>query len=158
MNHKPIETEKIHECPYGTVRDEAHMACAKLQQVTGLGAAMLLDACQAHLDAGGWDVPVEQVPVLAARITAHLTTRIIGGDAPEFQTSIPVVLEQIAAKLKDRLTPEERVEVWAKAVDYWDAMPEEPEEHRGGHPTHVVKEKALRLAKLWDIDLEKEID
>lgn len=154
----PIDREQIIQCPYGTARCECHMKCEKFREVVGFGCSIALAGCQAHIDAGGFDVPLEDVPALAARITGHLTSRVIGGDCPEFQGSMPIVLEDIAAKLKDRLSPEQRAKVWLKAVDYWQGMPEKPEGEGGGHPSHVVKEKALLLAELWDLDLEQEIE
>lgn len=143
------------KCPYKGKRiSEGLYQCGKLSDACGFTCTVPEGLCQAHIKAGGWDVPVEEVAALRESLKRLLRGRIISGACPRYQGPNPVDLADASRKLKVLAAPDELEEVFAKAVEKWASIPE----NQDGHTVETVERDADTLAREWKIDVPQVVE
>ena len=139
------------DCPYGRrlAEDSEIILCQRLSDAAGFKISVCDPHCHIHYDAGGPDVPIDNVPYLRHMLTLDFAARITAGDCPKFQAPNPVDLDDAFLKFASRTTAKQQRQLLIQAVTEWSALP--PED--GGHPPEVIEQKAQKIAK--DHGLEK---
>ena len=141
------------KCPYEIGGTEQHAYCQKFRDATGFGCGVLRAVeCKQHMAAGGWDVPLEEVPEFPAQIRARIIGRLLHGDCPMYQGPNPIDIVAAANRLKALLSEDDRRVLLHEVADKWSEL----SNVSGGHPAEVVEEKLRQLARTWN--LESELD
>ncbi len=132
------------DCPYGTRldKDSKLILCQKLSEAAAFKISVCDPHCHIHYDAGGPDVPIDDVPYLRGMLTMDFAARITAGDCPKFQSANPMDLDQAFARFASRTTKKAQKELLIAAITEWSSIP--PED--GGHPPEVIEQKAEQIA------------
>ena len=142
------------KCPYEVGGTEQHAHCQKFREATGFGCGVLRTVeCKQHMAAGGWDVPLEDVPEFPAQIRARIVGRLLHGDCPMYQIPNPIDIADAANRLTALLSDDERRTLLHHVADAWSGLTTVA----GGHTPEVVEEKLTLLARAWGMEQELDV-